>query len=72
MSDEHPNVIRVFAMEEDREFVYLALERCDGSLAQLLQKVGKHSEFYDGRGHPSDFCMQVGPGVQGAVLCACC
>ncbi len=28
MSDEHPNVVRCFAMEEDREFVYLALEKC--------------------------------------------
>lgn len=28
VSDEHPNVVRCFAMEEDREFVYVALERC--------------------------------------------
>ena len=28
LSDEHPNVVRCFALEEDREFVYLALERC--------------------------------------------
>ena len=32
VSDEHPNVVRCFAMEEDREFVYLALERCRSSL----------------------------------------
>ena len=28
LSDEHPNIVRCFAMEEDTEFVYLALERC--------------------------------------------
>jgi len=36
LSDEHPNVVRCFAMEEDREFVYLALERCRTTLSDLL------------------------------------
>lgn len=36
VSDEHPNVVRCFAMEEDREFVYLALERCRHSLSDTL------------------------------------
>ncbi|KAG2484704.1 hypothetical protein HYH03_016532 [Edaphochlamys debaryana] len=36
LSDEHPNVVRCFAMEEDREFVYLALERCRSALSDLL------------------------------------
>jgi serine/threonine-protein kinase/endoribonuclease IRE1 len=36
VSDEHPNVVRCFAMEEDREFVYLALERCRHSLSNTL------------------------------------
>jgi hypothetical protein len=36
VSDEHPNVVRCFAMEEDREFVYLALERCRSTLADAL------------------------------------
>ena len=36
-SDEHPNVVRCFALEEDGEFVYLALERCDMSLADALE-----------------------------------
>ena len=33
VSDEHPNVVRCFAMEEDREFVYLALEKCKQTLS---------------------------------------
>jgi serine/threonine-protein kinase/endoribonuclease IRE1 len=36
LSDEHPAVVRCFAMEEDREFVYLALERCKGSLSDYV------------------------------------
>ena len=36
-SDEHPNVVRCFALEEDGEFIYLALERCDMSLADALE-----------------------------------
>lgn len=36
LSDEHPNVVRCFAMEEDREFVYLALERCRATLCDWL------------------------------------
>lgn len=36
LSDEHPNIVRCFAMEEDSAFVYLALERCAGTLADLL------------------------------------
>lgn len=37
-SDDHPNVVRCFAMEEDREFVYLALERCSSTLADLAER----------------------------------
>jgi hypothetical protein len=40
VSDEHPNVVRCFAMEEDREFVYLALERCKTSLAAFINDQG--------------------------------
>jgi serine/threonine-protein kinase/endoribonuclease IRE1 len=36
-SDEHPNIVRCFALEEDGEFIYLALERCDMSLNDALE-----------------------------------
>ena len=36
-SDEHPNIVRCFAMEEDGEFLYLALERCDMSLNDAME-----------------------------------
>jgi hypothetical protein len=35
-SDEHPNVVRYFAMEETSDFVYVALERCALSLNDLI------------------------------------
>jgi serine/threonine-protein kinase/endoribonuclease IRE1 len=36
-SDEHPNILRCFAMEEDEDFVYVALERCECTLASLVR-----------------------------------
>ncbi|GBG67137.1 hypothetical protein CBR_g81562 [Chara braunii] len=36
VSDEHPNVVRLYAMEEDSAFVYVALERCNFSLSDLV------------------------------------
>ncbi|CAI5932243.1 unnamed protein product [Closterium sp. NIES-64] len=35
-TDEHPNVVRCFAMEEDESFVYVALERCAFNLTDLV------------------------------------
>lgn len=35
-SDEHPNIVRYFAREEDEQFVYLALELCDQSLEKFV------------------------------------
>jgi hypothetical protein len=35
-SDAHPSVLRCFAMEEDANFIYVALERCVCTLADLF------------------------------------
>ena len=35
-ADAHPNIVRCFALEEDEAFVYLALERCERSVADLV------------------------------------
>lgn len=58
---QHPNVVRCFAMEEDGEFVYLALERCKGSLHDLLyQQPAAASQLVDpDSGVPTPWCMQV-------------
>ncbi|CAI5461602.1 unnamed protein product [Closterium sp. Yama58-4] len=44
-TDEHPNVVRCFAMEEDESFVYVALERCAFNLADLVRMRGKLSDM---------------------------
>ncbi|KAF7129075.1 hypothetical protein RHSIM_Rhsim10G0193700 [Rhododendron simsii] len=37
LSDRHSNIVRLYGVEEDKDFVYLALERCTGSLNDLIQ-----------------------------------
>jgi len=62
VSDEHPNVVRCFAMEEDQEFIYLALERCAGTLADALStKEGrsKFVNFINGVAIPTPYAMQI-------------
>jgi serine/threonine protein kinase len=36
-TDGHPNVVRYFSCEEGPDFLYLALELCDGSLANAVE-----------------------------------
>eukprot|EP00478_Filoreta_tenera_P003593 GABV01003808.1.p1 GENE.GABV01003808.1~~GABV01003808.1.p1 ORF type:complete len:148 (-),score=25.48 GABV01003808.1:7-450(-) len=36
-TDQHPNVLRYFAKAEDSSFLYLALERCQCSLAEAVR-----------------------------------
>lgn len=35
-SDEHPNVIRYFCKERDRQFQYIAIELCAASLQEVI------------------------------------
>lgn len=42
-SDEHPNVIRYFCTEKDRQFQYIAIELC----AATLQEVMGHVQTYE-------------------------
>ncbi|CDQ96933.1 unnamed protein product, partial [Oncorhynchus mykiss] len=42
-SDEHPNVIRYFCTERDRQFQYIAIELCTASLQELLLVTFTHS-----------------------------
>ena len=58
VADEHPNIVRCFAMEEDTEFVYLALERCKQSLNDVL-----------GSGNPQEGWSFVGPDGMPTALC---
>ena len=37
-SDQHPNVLRYYAKEEDASFIYIALEKCAGSIQDLIER----------------------------------
>ena len=41
-SDQHPNVLRYYAKEEDASFIYIALEKCAGSLQDLIDRPANH------------------------------
>lgn len=63
VADEHPNIVRCFAMEECSEFVYLALERCKQSLNDMLGDLTaeKSLQFCGSDGEPTDLCLKVRP-----------
>ncbi|KAK3320130.1 hypothetical protein B0T19DRAFT_433919 [Cercophora scortea] len=44
-SDDHPNVIRYFAQQEAASFLYIALELCQASLADIVQKPSQFLEL---------------------------
>jgi serine/threonine-protein kinase/endoribonuclease IRE1 len=44
-SDDHPNVIRYFCKEQREEFLYIALEFCPATLADLIEKPMNHPEL---------------------------
>jgi serine/threonine protein kinase len=37
MVDLHPNLITYYDKHEDRDFIYLAIEKCDGNLENLIE-----------------------------------
>ncbi|CAN6218773.1 unnamed protein product [Urochloa humidicola] len=45
ISDRDPNIVRLYGREHDSDFVYISLERCQCSLADLIQK---YSSLYSG------------------------
>ncbi|KAL4433623.1 hypothetical protein ABPG75_000064 [Micractinium tetrahymenae] len=59
LADEHPNIVRCFAMEEDHEFVYLALEKCKATLAEAMQSEAVRRKFMGPDGQPSAFAYRI-------------
>lgn len=47
-SDGHPNVVRYYAKEECGDFVYLALEKCQQSLAATISDIQNTRRAHDG------------------------
>ncbi|KAI8536769.1 hypothetical protein RHMOL_Rhmol10G0282400 [Rhododendron molle] len=54
LSDEHSNIVRLYGVEEDKDFVYLALEHCTCSLNDLIQM-----QFLDAPTTKGDQAMEV-------------
>ncbi|OXH37023.1 serine/threonine-protein kinase/endoribonuclease IRE1 [Cryptococcus neoformans] len=46
-SDDHPNVIRYYCQEKRDNFLYIALDLCQASLADLIESPEKHRELAD-------------------------
>ncbi|KAI0175507.1 hypothetical protein GGR52DRAFT_315251 [Hypoxylon sp. FL1284] len=44
-SDHHPNVIRYFAMSKNDSFLYIALELCQASLSDIIEKPAMFREL---------------------------
>ncbi|RDL40077.1 Uncharacterized protein BP5553_00056 [Venustampulla echinocandica] len=47
-SDDHPNVIRYFAQQQAAGFLYIALELCPASLADVVEKPHLHQDLARG------------------------
>ncbi|KAF4617019.1 hypothetical protein G7Y89_g15130 [Cudoniella acicularis] len=47
-SDDHPNVIRYFAQQQAAGFLYIALELCPASLADVIEKPQLHRDLAQG------------------------
>lgn len=45
-SDEHPNVIRYFCTEKDRQFQYIAIELCAATLQEVLSLLNDFESNY--------------------------
>ncbi|CAL6369428.1 unnamed protein product [Bathycoccus prasinos] len=61
-SDEHPNILRCFAMEEDKDFVYVALERCETTLQARATETTKTSDsapLLDTSGFPTSDGVRI-------------
>jgi len=64
-SDDHPNVIRYFAQQQAAGFLYIALELCPASLADVIEKPHLHREL--ARGGEKDLpnvLYQIANGLQ--------
>lgn len=55
-SDEHPNVIRYFCTERDRQFQYIAIELCAASLQEVRTDLS-HDHLTGGKVHMSVFTV---------------
>ena len=44
MVDLHPNLITYYDKHEDKDFIYLAIEKCEGNLENLIDMMKRSKE----------------------------
>eukprot|EP00210_Caulerpa_lentillifera_P001464 g1405.t1 len=57
-ANEHPNLVRLFAVEEDNDFIFLVLERCQMSLHDFISTEEGHFSLIE-NGRPSKKCISI-------------
>jgi len=62
-SDEHPNVVRYYATEDDTEFVYLALSYAHKSLDQLIDPAAAAAASVLTEATRKEILMQLARGI---------
>ncbi|KZO94710.1 hypothetical protein CALVIDRAFT_538819 [Calocera viscosa TUFC12733] len=63
-SDDHPNVIRYFYQEQRDGFLYIALELCPASLADIIEKPQESFSELRGCFEPKRALMQITKGLR--------
>lgn len=62
-SDDHPNVIRYYYQEKHANFLYIALELCPASLADVIERPDLHREISNSF-DPKRALMQITAGLR--------
>uniref|UniRef100_A0A060T7Y2 non-specific serine/threonine protein kinase n=1 Tax=Blastobotrys adeninivorans TaxID=409370 RepID=A0A060T7Y2_BLAAD len=62
-SDDHANVIRYFCNHRTKNFLFIALELCPGSLEELVEKPWKFQEIIDNL-NPKHVLYQIANGIE--------
>ncbi|KAG9248437.1 serine/threonine-protein kinase [Calycina marina] len=63
-SDDHPNVIRYYTQQRAADFLYIALELCPASLADIIDKPQKYAELAQkGENNLPDVLYQIANGL---------
>ena len=63
-SDDHPNIIRYYDKESHGEFLYIALELCDASLQEVIEKPLEYPSLIGDSGiDPPDVLRQITAGL---------
>ncbi|RHN41805.1 putative protein kinase IRE1 family [Medicago truncatula] len=71
VSDHHQNIVRLYGVEYDEDFIYLALERCTCNLNDLVQvESGKDTTEYlwKKNDHPSPLLLKLMRGIVAGVV----